>query len=72
MDAGVAETPDALDQSALMKLSIRARHNKQATYKASADRVAPLSGRGVAETPGTEWMPVGLKEGAAANALRLV
>ena len=54
MDAGVAETPDALDQSALMKLSIRAHCNKQATYKASTDRVVSLSGRGVAETPRTE------------------
>ena len=55
-----------------MKLSIRARHNKQATYKASADRVASLSERGVAETPETEWMPVELKDEAEANALRLV
>ena len=28
MNAGVAETPDALDQSALIKLSIRAHCNK--------------------------------------------
>ena len=52
--AGVAETPDALDQSALMKLSIRAHCNKQAMYKASTDGVVPLSERGVAETPRTE------------------
>ena len=54
VDAGVAETPDALDQSALMKPSIRARCNKQATYEASTDGVVPLSGRDVAETPRTE------------------
>ena len=54
MDTGVAETPNTLNQSALIKLSIRAHHNKQATYKASADGVAPLSERGVAETPRTE------------------
>ena len=55
-----------------MKLSIRAHCNKQAMYKASTDGVVPLSERGVAETPETEWMPVGLKDGAAANALRLI
>ena len=72
VDAGVAETPDALDQSALMKPSIRARCNKQAMYEASTDGVVPLSERGVAETPRTEWMSVRLKEEAAANALRLI
>ena len=54
VDAGVAETLNALDQSALIKLSIRACCNKQAMYKASTDRAVPLSGRGVAETPRTE------------------
>ena len=54
VDAGVAETLNALDQSALMKLSIRAHCNKQAIYEASTDRVVPLSERGVAETPRTE------------------
>ena len=54
MGSGVAKTPDALDQSALMKSSTRAHHNKQATYKASTDRVVPLSERDVAETSRTE------------------
>ena len=54
MGAGVAETPDALDQSALIKLSIRAHCNKQAMYKASTDRVISLSERDVAETSRTE------------------
>ena len=54
VDAGVAETPDALDQSALIKLSIRAHCNKQAIYEASTDEVVPLSERDVAETPRTE------------------
>ena len=52
--ADVAETPNALDQSALMKLSIRAHHNKQAIYEVSTDEVVPLSERGVAETSRTE------------------
>ena len=54
MSADVAETPDALDQSALIKLSIKAHCNKQAIYKVSTDRVVSLSKRGVAETPRTE------------------
>ena len=51
---GVAETPDALDQSVLIKLSIRAHCNKQATYKASTDEVISLSKRDVAEISRTE------------------
>ena len=50
----VAETPDALDQSAFIKLSIRAHCNKQAIYKVSTDEVIPLSERDVAEISRTE------------------
>ncbi len=52
--ADVVETFSALDQSALMKLSIRARHNNQAMYKASTGVVETpnvrLSGADVVET----------------------
>ena len=54
VSVGVAETPDALDQSALIKLSIRAHCNKQATYKVSTDEVVSLSKRDVAKTSRTE------------------
>ena len=54
VNAGVAETPNALNQSALIKLSIRAHCNKQAMYEVSIDEVVPLSERGVAETSRTE------------------
>lgn len=54
VNADVAETLDALDQSALKKLSIRAHCNKQAMYKASTQKFVPLSEEGVAETSKTE------------------
>lgn len=50
MNADVAETSDALNQFALMKLSIRTHCNKQAKYKTSTDEVVSLSERDVAET----------------------
>ena len=50
MDAGVAETSNALDQSALIKLSIRTYYNKQTMYKVSTDEVVSLSERDVVET----------------------
>ena len=54
VSAGVAETPNTLDQSALIKLSIRTHCNKQAIYKASTDEVVSLNERDIAETSKTE------------------
>ena len=58
--AGVAETLDASDQSAIKKLSMRASRNKQGPYEASAGvretLDAQLMDAGVVKAPNAEWM----------------